>query len=90
MSDASGSVYVKNQNFVSKKPVVGAGVIKINANGGIDSDDDLDLQNDRRITKIQNNAIFDDNEGSDDDSYKFANTTGKKVNHNRRNSDDSN
>jgi hypothetical protein len=48
----SGSVYAKNQNFVSKKPVVGAGVVKINSNGGIDSDDDGDLQNDRRITRI--------------------------------------
>jgi hypothetical protein len=48
----SGSVYAKNQNFVSKKPVVGAGVVKINSSGGNDSDDDGDLKNDRRITRI--------------------------------------
>ena len=48
----SGSVYAKNQNYVSKKPVMGAGVVKINSSGGIDSDDDGDLQNDRRITRI--------------------------------------
>lgn len=52
MSDDGGSVYVKNANLVSKKPVTGAGVIQINANGGIDSDDDGDLRNDNRITKI--------------------------------------
>lgn len=69
---------------------MGAGVVKINSNGGIDSDDDGDLQNDRRITRIQNNAVFDDDEGSDDESYKYANNAGKKVNHNRRNSDESN
>lgn len=81
---------MKNPNLVSKKPVTGAGVVQINSNGGIDSDDDGDMRNDRRITKIQNNAIFDDNEGSDDESYKYINNTGSKVNHNRRNSDYSN
>ena len=69
MSDDGGSVYVKNANLVSKKPVTGAGVIQINANGGIDSDDDGDFRNDRRITKIQNNAIFDDDAGSEDEAY---------------------
>ena len=90
MSEVGGSVYAKNQNFVSKKPVVGAGVVKINSSGGIDSDDDGDLQNDRRITRVINNAVFEDNEGSDDEAYKYVNNAGKKVNHNRRNSDDSN
>jgi hypothetical protein len=34
--------------------------------------------------------VFDDIDGSDDENYKYANNAGKKVNHNRRNSDDSN
>jgi hypothetical protein len=41
------------KNHVSKKPVVGAGAVKIHANGGIDSDDDeSNNRNSRRITKM--------------------------------------